>query len=196
MRILILSISILLLLSACQEEKVAKPRPRQYPRIHYPDKEISTQSPESCPFTIALPVYASVVKKEKVHGETTEHSCWMDIKIAPFGATIHCSYYPINQENTLEQLVEDAFTLASKHNVKASFREEYAIETEEGSKGLLFKIDGPVATPYQFYLSDEESHFFRGSLYFDHKIELDSMAPIIGYLQEDINEMVGSIKWK
>ncbi len=196
MRVYIIVLTTLLCWISCHEEKVAKPRPHQYPKINFPIKNLSTLNPEGCPFSISIPDYAHIIKKQEVHDQKVIHPCWIDIKMPTFGATIHCSYYPIDQTNTYEALVEDAFTLASKHNVKASFREEYAIETIEGSKGLLFKIDGPVATPYQFYLSDENEHFFRGSLYFDQKIQLDSMAPIISYIQGDINEMVGSIRWK
>lgn len=108
---------------------------------------------------------------------------------------VHCSYYPIVGQNTKAKLVEDAYKMVSKHNVKADFRDEFELSTKS-SEGIIFKIDGPVATPYQFFITDDKDHFFRGSLYFDQKIEVDSMGPIVEYIENDVQKMLGSLVWK
>ncbi|MBK8548048.1 MAG: hypothetical protein IPL63_11950 [Saprospiraceae bacterium] len=85
-------------------------------------------------------------------------------------ASVHCNYVEISKENTLDKLVNDAFTIAGKHNIKANGRTESIIKNDNGVKGLFFDIDGPVAMPVQFYLTDNTKHFFRGSLYFNAKV--------------------------
>ncbi len=195
MRLITIIVCLLLVYSACDEQAIAKPRPRQYPRIDFPETSMITVSEPSCPFTMELPEYAKVVMRPSQEDDRPVHPCWFDLDIDQLGAVIHCSYYPIDHRNTLDDLREDAFTMASKHNVKASFRDEIAIETSQGSKGIIFKIEGPVATPYQFFISDDKKHFLRGSLYFKNRVELDSVAPVIDFLREDINEIVGSVKW-
>jgi len=124
-----------------------------------------------------------------------DHPCWFDIVNKDLGVIIHCSYYEMDAVNTFDKLREDAYTMASKHNIKASYRDEIQIETKQGSKGILFKIEGQVATPYQFYITDEKDHFLRGSLYFKERVEVDSVAPVIDFLREDINKIVGSVAW-
>jgi gliding motility-associated lipoprotein GldD len=60
---------------------------------------------------------------------------------------------------------------------------------------MLFKIEGPVASPYQFYITDGKSHFLRGSLYFDQKVNFDSLRPVIEFLKTDIEHLMASVKW-
>ena len=190
-----LFIIFILLISSCQTEQVAKPRPKQYPRVIWPDAEFVSQKLDYCDFSFDAPSYAKVIKKERVAGEQSLHPCWFDIRMESLNATVFCSYYKIDLQNSYDKLVEDAYTMVSKHNVRANFRDEVAIETLGGSSGIIFKIEGPVATPYQFFISDKVDHFLRGSLYFDQKIDQDSMGLIIQLLQKDLNKLVGSVKW-
>ena len=195
MRIIVITVLVLIQL-ACQEEKVAKPRPHQYPKIDWPKGDFSMQLMDYCDFTLEIPAYAEIVRKEKAHDQEPTHPCWFDIRMDHFKATVHCSYYPIDAINTYDKLVQDAYTMVSKHNVRANFRDEVAIQTAQGSNGLIFKIDGPVATPYQFFISDQKEHFLRGSLYFDQKVEIDSMGTIITRIEADLDQVIGSVRWK
>ena len=196
MRIVLVIISILLFCQSCTQEQVATPKPRQYPWINYPVGKWMKYSEAVCPFVVDLPSYNKVTLNDMRADKEQDHPCWFDIVNSDLGAIIHCSYYQIDKENTLDKLREDAYTMASKHNMKASFRDEIAIETQQGSIGILFKIEGPVATPYQFYITDERDHFLRGSLYFTDRIDVDSVAPVIAFLREDINKIVGSVVWQ
>lgn len=196
-KVLLVCIAIATICASCQQdEKVAKPRPKQYPKIDWPADGMVAQEPGYCDFSIEIPEYAILIKKEKAKPTDLRDDCWFDIRMDHFNATVHCSYYPIDQINSYQKLVEDAYTMASKHNVRANYRDEIAIQTAQGSTGLIFKIDGPVATPYQFFLSDQKEHFLRGSLYFDQKVEVDSMAAIITLIEADLDQVIGSVRWK
>ncbi len=186
---------LLLLVMSCQVSDVPSPRPHQYPRLTFPEREYKIYKNEECPFTMEVPSASEVVKKEYLFGEIEASPCWFDISISSLAATVHCSYYKINQDQRLDKLINDAFTMASKHNIKASYREEFEIKTREAS-GMIFKINGPVATPYQFYISDSTNHFFRGSLYFDAKVDYDSIAPVVTFLEKEVDHMLRSLVWK
>ncbi len=107
------------------------------------------------------------------------------------------SYVPITSRKQFDGLVSDAFEMADKHNIKASYRQESAISKPEGNlHGLIFEIDGPVATPLQFFVTDSTQHFLRASLYFKSAVNRDSIAPVYAYLKEDIYGMIESMEWR
>ena len=85
--------------------------------------------------------------------------------------------------------------MANEHIVKANYIDELPIRTGHGVEGMTFDLEGPVASPFMFYLSDKEQHYFRGALYFNAKSNPDSLAPVIKFVKEDINHMINTFKW-
>ncbi len=179
----------------CVAEQDPKPRPRLYPRVEFPEKSYLSYKGDNCPFVFEIPVYAQIAYKESfLDGQ--DHPCWFDLVVYSLGSTVFCSYFALTGEAQLDELINDAHVMVSKHNVKASFREDIPVQNAQGYKGKIFKIEGPVATPYQFYITDEKSHFLRGSLYFEDKINQDSLRPYIHFVQEDIQHLLASIRWQ
>ncbi|KXK36922.1 MAG: hypothetical protein J5I52_08085 [Saprospiraceae bacterium] len=190
---LILGITLL----SCGDDVVRTPKPHMYPRIFFPEKTGFTVFDTSfCKFEFRYPNYAKIVQDSIVHDDEPAHPCWFDIAIPSLNASLYCSYYDINKEKALSKLINDAFNIADKHNIKANYRKESIIENEYGVKGMIFDIEGPVASPVQFYLTDEKHHFFRASLYFNSKVNPDSTAPVLQFLQPDIDSIISSFKWK
>ena len=88
-------------------------------------------------------------------------------------------------------------SLASKHTIKAEAIDESMINRpEENVYGLLYDFRGNTATSLQFFLTDSSDHFLRGSLYFNTPPRQDSLAPVIGFLREDVLRMIESFSWK
>lgn len=194
MRLLVIIISILIFVS-CNDTRERTPRPHQFPRIEFPSDIQKNFSSTDCPFDMKIPEYSIIEKKDFLFDDVPAGDCWFDLTLPPVGATIHCSYYPIGQEFSFDNLVNDAFTMVSKHNQKANYREEFGVKNDDGVSGIIFKINGPVATPYQFFVTDSTNHFLRGALYFDDKINFDSVAPVVAYLESEIDKMLLSMKW-
>jgi gliding motility-associated lipoprotein GldD len=119
-----------------------------------------------------------------------------DLNLTSLNASIHCSYYEISGTRSLTSLVNDAFNLAGKHNIKANYRKESVIDNGSGVKGILFEIDGPVASPLQFYITDEKKHFFRASLYFNATVNPDSTAPVLQFLRPDLDTLISTFSWR
>ena len=66
---------------------------------------------------------------------------------------------------------------------------------EKNKGGILFKIEGNVATETQFFLTDSSKNFIRGSLYFNNKVNPDSMAIIQKFIDQDIENLISTFEW-
>lgn len=185
--LLFLSIS---LISCDNEEDYHAPKPKGYMRIELPTKEYKTYS-EKCPFSFSFPAYSKIVI-DKNQGAMP---CWLDIVFPTLNATIHLSYKPV--ENNLGQILEDSRLLAIKHQVKASGIMELPIQRDSSHVyGLIYKIEGNAASSIQFYLTDSTKNFLRGSLYFNSPPNKDSVAPVLAFIQQDIQKMIQTFSWK
>lgn len=187
----------LVLCSACKDELALVPKPRIYPKVIYPQKGYAEFASPDCPFTMEVPTYFQFLKDEAQNAEEKKHKCWFDLYSKDLNSYLHLSYIEVQNRKSFDKLVADAFEMADKHNVKASYRQELVV-TKEAEKvhGLIFEIDGPVATPLQFFLTDSTQHFLRGSLYFKSQINRDSIAPVYDFLKVDIQKLIESFEWQ
>lgn len=185
-----------LILISCNSDTLKLPKSRMYPKIEYPEKKYIQFDTALCNFVFRYPDYGKIVQDSfKLEGEP-EHACWFDIEIKSLNANLHCSYYQVTKEKNITDLINDAFEIAGKHNIKANFRKETIIQNKSDVNGVLFNIEGPVASPVQFYLTDNKKHFFRASLYFNSKVNPDSTAPVLNFIQSDIDTLISTFKWK
>jgi len=186
---------ITLFFTACLSDVSYTPKPRGFPKVIYPNRDYQKFAQGYCPFEFELPSYAKVEQDTVFFNQKTEHDCWFDIAMPAFNGRIHCTYKPIDQINTYQRLKEDVFKLAGKHNVKANYIDEMPVVKPNGVKGFVFDIEGAVASPFIFYLSDEVDHFMTGSLYFETQARPDSMAPVYNFVKEDMMHMINTFEW-
>ena len=186
---------VLVILVGC-EETVTTPKPRAFPKVEFPIKDYEKFDENYCHFTFEKPVSALVQQDTLFFNESTVDPCWFDLYYPAFNCRIHCSYYPITEENPLSKLNDDAFKLAMEHNRKATYIDEVRVEKPNNVSGFIFNLEGPVATPFQFYLTDSTQHFIRGALYFRTQIRPDSLAPMYEFVKQDISHMINTFAWK
>jgi hypothetical protein len=86
--------------------------------------------------------------------------------------------------------------MASFHNKKANYIDEIQLNIAPDVKGMEFHIKGPAATPYQFYLTDEDKHFIRGVFYVKAQVNIDSLAPIHAFMIKDIQKIIDGFSWE
>jgi gliding motility-associated lipoprotein GldD len=184
----------LLSIIAC-EEPVFTPKPRGFPRVEYPVTEYQLFDKNYCNFTFEYPKYAQIVQDTSFFNEKPANDCWFEVYVPQFDAHIHCSYYPITKENPFSKLYNDAFVLADKHNIKADYIDQIRIEKKKGISGFLFDIQGPAASPFQFFLTDSTKHFMRGALYFKTAARPDSLRPVAEFMKNDIMQMINTFEW-
>ena len=190
-----LLIIILSVLFSCRQEQALMPKPRLFPKIDFPEKEYQKFEEGYCNMTFDYPSYAHIEKEDNFFNEAPLHPCWFDIVVPSLNSRIHCSYIELNSQNDFDKAIKDAFNLAGKHNIKADYRDEMVIKKSEDVSGIIFDLHGPVATPAQFFLTDSTKHFVRGALYFNNKVQPDSMAPVYEFMKQDIARLVESFEW-
>jgi gliding motility-associated lipoprotein GldD len=196
MRNIILFGICLILWSACDGDDYG-PKPRTYPRIVYPEGGYTDFNEGFCPFTFQKPVYATVEHDTTFFDRRAPSDCWFNLAVPSLNAKVYFSYYPIKDRAGFDELIKDAFEMTNKHNVKASFIEEISIaRPKDNVHGIVFNVDGPVASPYQFFLTDSSRHFVRGALYFNTQSKPDSLAPVIAFMKRDVNMLVETLQWK
>jgi gliding motility-associated lipoprotein GldD len=184
---------IALAVSSCGSDKddLVTPKPFAYFRIDLPEKKYSVFK-DDCPFEFEYPSnYAFVLPDSEKNADP----CWKNVVYPRFGAEINLSYKPI--ENNLNKYLDDSWTLATRHQVKASGMPETPIRRDSAKVyGLMFEIEGNVASSLQFYVTDSTHHFLRGALYFYAHPNYDSLAPVIAFLKKDVERMITTLKWK
>lgn len=192
----IIGIILSMVIVSCRNEKYATPKPHMYPRVVYPSTHFTTFDNQSCPFTFQYAKHNSVIKENNFFNDDWKTDCWFDLNSDTLNASLHCSYFSIDKKEVLSKLINDAFKIAEKHNAKADYRNESLIKNGSDQQGILFEIEGAVASPIQFYITDNEKHFFRASLYLNDKVNPDSTQPIIQYLKGDILHIIETFEWK
>lgn len=106
------------------------------------------------------------------------------------------SYKKIENDN-LEPLIADTRSLVYKHVSRAEGINEIPFYDRENSKyGILYALEGDVASTVQFFLTDSTKNFLRASLYFMATPNKDSLNPIIRFVKEDIEHMMETVRWK
>lgn len=187
---------LICLLISCGEEQIKVPKPRAYPRIDFPQRNLVKFEQAECPLTFEYPDYMHVIKRENFFDAKPAHPCWFDLDAPALGAKIHCSYYAISSPDDFETLVTDAFKMADRINQRANYMDEIRVVNPHGVSGLLMDFSGSAASPLHFYLSDSTQHFLKASLYYQSKVIPDSLAPLTEFLKEDIAHLINSLTFE
>lgn len=178
-----------LCLFACGGTSDFLPKPMGYYRISLPEKSYIPFDSD-CPYRFSYPSYAVPVFKKEA-----EFPCWMNLEFPHFQATLHISYKAL--QNDLEQCTEDSRSLVYKHTYKATdIKEEMLHDEAAGKYGILYRIKGNTASSLQFHITDSTRHFLRASLYFNNAPNADSIAPVLQFLEKDIEYMIETFTWK
>lgn len=174
---------------SCQDDY--QPKPRGYFRIHLPEKDYVRFQQTGFPYSFNIPTYAQITPPR-----IRDESYWVNVSYPSFNAKLHISYKPI--QNNLDILLNDMHKMMNKHIPKANaINEQLYLNEEVKVYGIAYEIKGPeAASPFQFYLIDSTNHFLRGALYFDFSPNNDSLKPVIGFLQDDVKELIDSFRWE
>ncbi|MBK9109428.1 MAG: hypothetical protein IPM92_13915 [Saprospiraceae bacterium] len=167
-----------------------------FPSVSYPEFSYQKYNPSNCPYSFRFADYIQIETDTTFFNQKLTNSCWLNLQIPAFNGTLHCSYYSLNSEKELEKYIKDAYKLAREHQKKANYIDELALKKPNSVYGMVFNIEGPAASPLQFYLTDSSKHFFRASLYFKSQSKPDSLLPIVEFVKKDILETINSFEWK
>lgn len=186
--IVVISILFICILSSCNKEYT--PKPRGYFRIAFPEKSYHELLMD-LPYTFDIANYSEAVPGSERFSE----SGWINIVTPANKAELHISYARL--QNNLADHLENSRKFVYKHTVKAdAINEQVYIDPENKVYGTIYFIEGNAASPMQFYLTDSTRNFLRGALYFRELPNIDSIRPVIKFLEPDVIRLIETIRWK
>lgn len=166
------------------------------------------------PYSFEYPVYGSIIKDSTYFDNTPENPYWINVDFPTMNARIFLSYKIIGGKaiyktpqaggtyrdstapNRFDKMVNDAFALTNKNQSVASSINDSVFHTASGISGVYFRVGGNAATARQFYVSDTTKNFLRGALYFNASPNVDSLKPVLDFLEVDMNHLIQSFRWK
>lgn len=183
---------VALLLSSCGDEPI--PKPRGYPRLDLPEQAYAEWS-GACPFVAEVPSYALMLEKPGTTAAIADTACYLTMRFPRQHANVFLTCRKI--EGDLRRLIEDAHAFKDKHEAMAARIRTERVERDSARVfGTLFDVEGNVASPMVFYLTDSTEHFLYGALYFNARPNADSLAPVTERLRQDLRHFVGTLGWK
>ena len=175
---------------SCTDSGVS-PKPRGFFRIELPQAQYMDLSLDDLPCSFNV---SQLVTVELPPVETSVN--WINLSYSTLNARIYCSYHLITPAD-LPILENECRELVSKNVRHAEIITEQLFENAEMQVyGMLFRIEGETVSPIQFMLTDSTTRFFRGALYYECKPNVDSLAPVTQYLNENVIELMQSFQWK
>ncbi len=183
---------LLFVLPGCNSEYT--PRPRGYFRIDFPAHSYQHFDQPGFPYSFDYPVYGNILRDSTFFGDAPENPYWINVDFPTFHARIYISYKVV--DGNFDRLREDSYKMTYKHTYKASSIEDSLISTPLGVHGIFFNVGGNAATAKQFFVSDSIKHFLRGALYFDTTPNADSLSIVNAFLEQDMNHLINTLRWK
>lgn len=185
-------IVLLFVAVVCGCEREYLPKPLGYNRLVLPDPAYHAL-PDSLPYTFEYSTHARLLSDTSGFSERF----WIEIFYPELKSTIHVTYKKINNnDELLKEFLNDAYVLASKHQIKAYAIDEVITKTPKGHTAVVVELDGEVPSQMQFTITDSTKNFLRGALYFNTKVQNDSLQPAIEYMKKDIMHLINTFDWK
>ncbi len=176
--------------SSCTTEY--QPKPVGYNRLVLPEPAY-LMSPDTLPYRFEYSSHARFMRDTS----WIRDKHWVEIHYPFLQATIHVTYKSIGNSNKLlKEYLQDAYVLTAKHQVKAYAIDESIVRTPSGKTAIIAELDGEVPSQFQFTLTDSSEHFLRGAVYFNVKVQNDSLRPAIEFVKKDAMRIINTLEWR
>jgi gliding motility-associated lipoprotein GldD len=168
------------------------PKPKGFNRLDLPSQAYRI-SPDSFPYKFEYSTHAKLLRDSSWFSERY----WIEIYYPVLKANIHITYKRLdNKEDLLKELMDDAYNLTSKQQIKASAIDEMISITPSGKTAVIAEIAGEVPSQFQFTITDSTKNFLRGALYFNTRVQNDSLAPAIDFMKKETMHFINTLEWK
>ncbi len=185
-------VCFLLLITVASCQKDYQPKPKGYNRLILPAAQYRP-SPDTLPYQFDYSMHAQLARDSSWMAE--KH--WVQVYYPDLKAAVHLTYKKLrNQEDLLRELMDDAYRLTSKHQIKASGIDEVVTRTPSGKTVVIAEITGDVPSQFQFTMTDSVRHFIRGAVYFETEVKNDSLAPAIDFMKKETMHLINTLQWR
>lgn len=176
----------MVVLLSCSGNEHYVPKPSTYLSLYLPERNYEVYQ-DDCGYSFNKSEYFDV----KPAGNS---ACNRDITLTDLNGTIHLSR--IDMDTTLAAYVNYTIDKIGEHKVMATAIFDSVIIREDAKVyGTFFELQGNVASPLQFYLTDSTSRFMSGMVYFNSRPNYDSLKPVLNFVKKDILELMNTIEW-
>lgn len=188
----VLCVVCVLLAAACVHHDDYAPKPRAYMRIDMPQHQYTTYDTSAIPFRFDYANDAVIVWKKNTPSER-----WIDICYPQYKGIVFLSYERLRSPNDLPEQINNAYNLLKTHFDFSSGVDEKQYENPTAHVyANTYHLKGPrVASTFQWWATDSNRHFIRAALYLNQTPNNDSLAPVLQYLQEDMQHLIESLEW-
>ena len=178
-----------LILLSCGEEQFT-PKPPTYLRLELPEAVYEDYS-DDCGYTFRINENYTV-EKAPLQNETS--NCHRRIQLGKLNGTIYLRY--IDMTEPVAYYINNSIDEVEVHQVKATnIQDKQIIRQEDRVFGTVFELQGDVATPFQFYLTDSTDRFIYAEILFNSRPNYDSLKPSLDYLKKDLDTLLQTFKW-
>lgn len=188
--LLVKSLMLLLvtILVSCNEDSPI-PKPPTYLRVEVPES-VYGKYEDPCGFQFNLPEMFSLDTSKNIQGE-----CNRVIDLGPLNGSIFIYFW--NIDKPLSFYINNANDEVGNHKLKASFIGDEQFKYDEKRVfGTRFELQGNVATPFQFYITDSTDRFLFAEVLFNCTPNYDSLKPTLDRFSKDLDELISSFEWK
>ncbi len=186
----VVSLACLLFFTGCEQSYL--PKPLGYNRLELPTHEYVIL-PDSFPFQFQYSKHAVLLDDTSAINERY----WIELYYPTLKSNVHITYKRIGKDKkVLKEFMDDAYTLTAKHQIKAYSIDEAITRSPTGVTAVIAELDGEVPSQFQFTITDSTKNFMRGALYFNTKVQNDSLAPAIEYMKRDMMQVINTFSWK
>lgn len=188
MKLLANLLLVSIIFQACENDYL--PKPKGFNRLDLP--EVAYQ-----PLPDTLPYWFEYSKNAVLLDDTTwiSDKYWIELYYPSLSGNIHITYKSLDNKESLRELVDDSYFLTSKHQIKAYAIDDVILTTPSGKVASIAELEGEVPSHFQFYTTDSVKNFIRGALYFNTKVNNDSLAPAIDYIKKDVIHLLNTLEW-
>lgn len=198
----------IILFTSCQDSRTYAYRPTSYPRIEIEAPIYKRSKFDKYPLSFQLPQYIDIDSTLQDNGSLK----FINIRFYKFNATLYLTYTSCAKDS-IDVMVAKSEHIVSKMQVTAddiiestidsrtavAYGKSYGLNGREidiNNRGAIYTITGDVASTQQFFITDGESNFLRGSLYFDNIINQDSLTYVIDRVTDDVDRIILTTQWK
>ena len=152
-----------------------------------------TGSCKTFPFIFEANQCVEIKEKSAPKGEE-----WIDLVYPQWDGVVFLTYKRLNGPDDLRGQIDTSSRLVEKHYKFSSGVDEQSFDSDDGTvHAVTWHLKGSkVASTFQFYATDSVRHFLRGALYLNRTPNNDSLAPVLKYMQEDIEHLVETLRWR
>lgn len=183
---------LFLFILGCASENKYSPKQKGYPKVELPEAAYK-QIEGGHPYSFEQSKHALFVPDTDSRAEPH----WMILEYPKLNAMIQLTYKPVKNDMTrLQKIIDDAYKLTARHQVRAYDINEQQYTSPSGIKATTMTLTGEVPTQFQFFVTDTSKHYLRGAVYFKTALKNDSLAPVIDFLKADCLHIINTLKWK